>query len=41
MTIKLKATFGAGMQPHRWRIWAISDDGEVVRSEWRVVNYLN
>ena len=40
-TIKLKATFGIGMQPHRWRIWAIGEGGEVARSEWRVVNYLD
>jgi hypothetical protein len=40
-TIKIKAMFGVGRQPHRWRIWAINDGGEVARSEWRVVNYIN
>ena len=33
--------FGAGQQPHRWRIWAIDENGFTTRSEWRVVNYLN
>lgn len=41
LTIKVRATFGAGMQPHRWRIWAINEGGSTARSEWRVVNYLN
>jgi len=41
LTIKAKATFGAGQQPHRWRIWAIDENGFTTRSEWRVVNYLN
>jgi len=41
LTIKAKATFGAGKQPHRWRIWAIDENGFTTRSEWRVVNYLN
>lgn len=39
--LKTRATFGAGQQPHRWRIWAIDENGFCVRSDWRVVNYLN
>lgn len=41
LTIKIRATFGVGRQPHRWRIWAITEGGDAARSEWRVVNYLN
>ena len=39
--LKTRATFGAGQQPHRWRIWAIDANGFTVRSDWRVVNYIN
>lgn len=40
-TIRVKAMFGVGRQPHRWRIWVINESGEIARSEWRVVNYIN
>jgi hypothetical protein len=41
VTIRSRAAFGAGQQPHRWRIWAIDENGFTVRSDWRVVNYIN
>jgi len=41
LTIRSRAVFGAGQQPHRWRIWAIDENGFTVRSDWRVVNYIN
>ena len=33
--------FGQGMQPHRWRVWAIGKDGQMALSEWRTVNFTN
>jgi len=33
--------FGQGMQPHRWRIWAIDELGNYEISEWRIVNFTN
>jgi hypothetical protein len=41
LKIRTRATFGAGQQPHRWRVWAIDENGFTTRSEWRVVNYIN
>lgn len=41
LTIRSRAAFGAGQQPHRWRVWAIDENGFTVRSDWRVVNYIN
>ena len=40
-TFAMQAPFGVGHQPHRWRIWAISNRGEVARSEWRTILYTN
>ena len=40
-TITIKAPFGIGSQPHRWRVWAISNNGQVTLSEWRTINYRN
>ena len=31
--------FTVGMQPHRWRIWAISRNGVVSTSDWRTVDF--
>jgi hypothetical protein len=38
-TIKEKAEFGVGAQPHRWRVWAITDGGEARISAWRTIIY--
>ena len=40
-TIKVKAHFGVGMQPHRWRIWAVGNNGGVFISDWRIIDYIN
>jgi hypothetical protein len=37
----IRAPFGVGRQPHRWRIWAVSDHGDVARSPWRMLFYAN
>jgi len=37
----IRAPFGVGRQPHRWRIWAVSARGAVARSEWRTLFYTN
>ena len=33
--------FGAGAQPHRWRVWAIGPYGETAISQWRYIYYYN
>jgi hypothetical protein len=38
---KVKAPFGAGHQPYRWRIWAVDRSGGVARSVWRIVFFRN
>ena len=35
----MQIPFGVGMQPHRWRIWAISRTGVVSTSDWRTVDF--
>lgn len=40
-TVRLKAPFAIGRQPHRWRVWAVDQRGNAARSAWRRVNYLN
>jgi hypothetical protein len=40
-TMHMNAPFGVGMQPHRWRVWAISKAGAVSISEWRVIDFTN
>ena len=40
-TIRVGAPFGVGMQPHRWRIWAIDKSGGTAISGWRTINYTN
>lgn len=37
----VQAPFGVGRQPHRWRIWAIDEAGNVGLSEWRILRYVN
>ena len=37
----MRAPFGVGRQPHRWRIWTVSDHGDVARSGWRTLFYTN
>jgi hypothetical protein len=39
--VRMPMPFGVGMQPHRWRVWAIARDGEVALSEWRTVDFTN
>jgi hypothetical protein len=39
--VTMRAPFGVGRQPHRWRVWAISDRGDVARSPWRTLFYAN
>lgn len=40
-TIKLQAPHGVGMQPHRIRVWAIDQTGDITVSDWRVINFRN
>jgi hypothetical protein len=40
-TVRIPEPFGMGVQPHRWRIWAIGKDGQVALSEWRTVLFTN
>ena len=39
--IKMRAPFGAGAQPHRWRVWAIGPNGETELSQWRRIDFSN
>jgi len=39
--VRMLMPFGQGMQPHRWRIWAVGKDGQIALSEWRTVNFIN
>ena len=39
--VRIPTPFGQGVQPHRWRIWAIGKDGKVALSEWRTVIFTN
>lgn len=39
--VRMPEPFGVGMQPHRWRIWAIGKDGQLALSEWRTVQFIN
>jgi hypothetical protein len=39
--IRMEIPFGIGMQPHRWRVWAISRTGVVSTSDWRTVDFTN
>ncbi len=39
--VRIPMPFGIGVQPHRWRIWAIGDDGQIALSEWRTINFTN
>lgn len=40
-TIRTPAPFGAGFQPHRWRVWAVDKAGFITLSEWRTINFTN
>jgi hypothetical protein len=40
-SVRMRAPFGVGMQPHRWRVWAISKAGIVSTSEWRIIDFTN
>ena len=39
--IKMMAPFGAGAQPHLWRVWAIGPHGETALSQWRGIYFSN
>ena len=39
--VRMPMPFGVGVQPHRWRIWAVGKDGQIALSEWRTVNFTN
>ena len=39
--VRIPEPFGQGVQPHRWRVWAIGKDGQIAVSEWRTVNFTN
>lgn len=39
--IRVQIPFGVGMQPHRWRIWAILGTGDVSISNWRTIDFTN
>jgi hypothetical protein len=39
--VRIPMPFGVGKQPHRWRICAIGQDGQVALSEWRTVDFTN
>jgi hypothetical protein len=39
--VRMPMPFGSGMQPHRWRVWAVGKDGQVALSEWRTVQFTN
>ncbi len=39
--VRIPEPFGIGVQPHRWRVWAIGKDGQVALSDWRTVNFTN
>jgi hypothetical protein len=36
---KMKAAFGVGAQPHRWRVWAVARSGDVGISKWRTLTF--
>ena len=39
--VRKPAPFGTGAQPHRWRVWAIGQSGQVQISAWRTINFTN
>ena len=39
--VRLPAPFGTGAQPHRWRVWAIGQSGQVQISAWRTIIFTN
>jgi hypothetical protein len=36
-----QAPFGAGKQPHRWRVWSLAPSGAISVSSWRTVLFSN
>jgi hypothetical protein len=40
-SVRMSAPFGVGMQPHRWRVWAITTNGIASFSEWRIIDFTN
>ncbi len=40
-SIRIDTPFGVGVQPHRWRVWAISKAGIISISEWRTIDFTN
>jgi predicted Ser/Thr protein kinase len=39
--VKIRAPFGGGAMPHRWRIWHVDKFGAVSLSEWRTITFTN
>jgi len=40
-SIRIRTPFGVGVQPHRWRVWAMSKTGVISTSEWRTIEFTN
>lgn len=40
-SMSMKIPFGKGVQPHRWRVWAVGKTGAVSLSEWRTIDFAN
>ena len=40
-SIHITTPFGAGFQPHRWKVWAIGRTGVLSFSEWRTIDFTN
>ena len=40
-SIEITTPFGVGVQPHRWRVWAIARTGVLSFSEWRTIDFTN
>lgn len=37
--VRMEIPFGVGQQPHRWRVWAIGETGNISVSDWRTVDF--
>jgi len=40
-SIRIPTPFGVGVQPHRWRVWAVGRTGVLSFSEWRLIDFTN
>jgi hypothetical protein len=39
--VRMQIPFGVVKQPHRWRLWAIGNAGDVSISDWRTIDFTN